>query len=847
MYKIYLAPHSHYDAVWAFTKEDYLYINIEQILKQAVDLIKKTDYRFLIEQTVLLEEVERRNPNLFIELTKFIKQGKIEIAPGEYLMADTMIPGGETLVRSILFGKRYVNEKFGVDIQVMWGADSFGFNAQLPQIYRSSGYKYFAFRRGVSEDKPSEFWWQGLDGTKLLTHWMPLGYRAGLDIFNLETSFDKLKEAAATTYILMPSGSGSVPPQPLTSRRVKKWNRTHHDSEMRITGPTDFFRGLEGEASKLEVRKGELYSGKYSQVFPNTCSSRMWIKQDMRKYEHMILSCEKWVTVAWLLGVPYPVDEFRDNWKKVLWGAFHDVIPGTGMDEGYKEAKENFAYLQVHMSQILNDFLNTIAKNLRMPEDIIVFNPLSWSVRNWVEVDLVFERGRIKRIGGLKSGAEEIDIEILEFSLYKDGSFQTAKLGFVADVPPFGFRTYKILFRRIHKTQIGQHLKVAGDAIENRFFKIVVDPSNGLIDVYHNGKRLAGGNELMVEEETGDLYYHHQNLEQAFKTENDQGVTFGKFGLKKFKISKTPLRCVIDIESEYYSMVWPYRFLDKLRPVLWRHNFISISKKIIVYKDIPRIDFFTTVNNRHPQMRMRVRFDSDVHSSKYQAEIQFGVVSRRVNRKLDPRDKWVEKPCGIYPALNWIDYSDRERGITIINRGIPAHEIRDDAIYLTLLRSVHMLSTDGDTGPAIPTPDAQEFRTYTFEYALFPHEKDWKESKAFKQAHEFNSNLMGFQLPSVKSTKTFSSHTSFVEIRPDNLILVAFKKAESSNDVILRFYETKGESTNGEILFFKEPLFVKRANLLEEDEQEIQFQGKIIKLRVRAFEIVTLKIRFGQQ
>ena len=146
---IYLVPHTHYDAIWSFTKEDYFYINMLLILKEVAELVEKTDYKFLIEQTFLLEELERRYPELFSKITKQIKEGKIEVADGEYLMADTMLPDGETLIREILIGKRYVKEKFGVDVPVMWQADSFGLNAQLPQIYKKSGYKYVAFRRGI--------------------------------------------------------------------------------------------------------------------------------------------------------------------------------------------------------------------------------------------------------------------------------------------------------------------------------------------------------------------------------------------------------------------------------------------------------------------------------------------------------------------------------------------------------------------------------------------------------------------------------------------------------------------------------------------------------------------------
>ena len=103
---IFLVPHTHYDAIWVFNKEDYYYINIELILKQAIDLIKKTDYKFLIEQTFLLEQVEANYPQLFSEVKKFAKENRIEVAGGQYLLCDVMLPNGEVLIREILEGKR---------------------------------------------------------------------------------------------------------------------------------------------------------------------------------------------------------------------------------------------------------------------------------------------------------------------------------------------------------------------------------------------------------------------------------------------------------------------------------------------------------------------------------------------------------------------------------------------------------------------------------------------------------------------------------------------------------------------------------------------------------------------
>ena len=259
---VYFVPHTHYDAIWVFTKEDYFYINIDLILRQVVKLLEtQKEYKFMVEQTYLLEELERRYPELFKKIAKYIRNGRIEIADGEYLMPDTMLPHGETLIRQILFGKQYVKERFGTDVPVMWQADSFGLNAQLPQIYRKSDYKYLAFRRGCPEKNPSDFIWEGLDGTRIISHFMPLGYRAGMDLERLDQSYKELKEVSAVPCMLMPSGSGVTLPQPDTVSAVKMWNKSHK-VKMRIANPVEFFENLRRYAKKLPVRRGEMYSGR---------------------------------------------------------------------------------------------------------------------------------------------------------------------------------------------------------------------------------------------------------------------------------------------------------------------------------------------------------------------------------------------------------------------------------------------------------------------------------------------------------------------------------------------------------------------------------------------------------
>jgi alpha-mannosidase len=842
---VYLVPLSHYDVIWVFTKEDYYYINIDLILRKVVEiLVKNKDYKFMIEQVYLLEEVERRYPELFEKLDDFIRKGRIEVADGEYLMADTMLPNGETLVREILYGKRYVNEKFGVEVPVMWQADSFGLNAQLPQIYRKSKYKYIAFRRGCFENSPTEFLWEGLDGTKIISYFLPLGYRAGMDLQKLDESYETLRKLSSTPCILMPSGSGGFVPQEDTTKVVRKWNENHR-VKMRIATPSEYFKELEKYADKFTIRRGEMFSGRYSEVFPDVASSRIWLKQSLRKYENKLIDFEKFASINYIFEKKYYPGILRNCWEKIMFLGFHDVAPGTGMDSGYEEAKQHIGFLNTQLGCLTPMTLKSLIANdvdKKVNGDVVVFNPLSWDVTNWVEVNLDFDLGKIRNLSCLKSGDDEIDIAMLHYSKYKDGSYEKATIGFFANVPATGYRVYKILGKK-QKAKKLRSLKINGNVVENKFFKLHFDFSSGLIDVFEDGKKVCNGNDLVIEAEIGDLYYHREPLGIPLRTESGEGVTFGSFRAKNFWIDKSPLRVVINILTDYYSLRWPYKMTDRLKPLIWKHQFIRFKKEIIVYRDLPRIDFVTRVDNRHPRMRLRVRFDTDIDNKEYTCENQFGAVKRKTNQYyLDTKD-WVEQSSGVSPSLNWVDYSNKDGGITVLNKGTPENEVRDKSVYITLLRAVDILSCDGVAGPAIPVPDASEKKKYDFIYSLYPHKGSWQEAKSYKQGHEFNNTLIAIQ---TLNREKYRPENSFLKAEPDNIIVSAIKKAEEDDGIIVRLYEAIGQKTEATITLFKASQKVEVLNFLEEHDEEfdkkVMVKGSKIKMNVKPFEIVTIKI-----
>lgn len=855
---IFLVPHTHYDAIWAFNKEDYFYINTELILKNAVNLAKQTaDYKFTIEQTFLLEYVENNYPSLFSEIKDLIKRDKFEIASGQYLLADAMIPHGEVMIKEIAEGKKYVKDKFAKDIVVGWGADEFGFNAQWPQILKGCGYRFFAFRRGADSRKPSEFIWQGLDGSQVLCHWMPLGYRAGLDLEKLHESYKALKQHAATGSILMPSGSGVTLPQPETSEAVKEWNEKNGGTaKMIISTPSEFFNELEKKGAKFNVRKGEMYSGRVSEVFPNSTSSRMWIKQGAKMYENALLTLERWNAIGTLMGCSDFSEQLAKYWRNMLFIAMHDAVPGTGIDEVYNEIREIFHSAGDTILKSVRDCMRSVAGRVREQGagvgggSVIVFNSLPWEVHDWVECTLEFAEGQVKGIRYLRSGNETFEVDILEYSLHPDKSTKNVTVGFLAKVPALGFRTFEI----VAGNSMNMTTTLTRDtSFSTGQFDIRVDPETGIIQVQQGGEDLFAGNELRLEEELGDLYYHQDTL-GLMKSETGKGIKYGAFKAENYEVDKGKIRNVVKFKSKYYALKWPYRLTEKHKPMIYRHNFLDVEKEIVIYRDMDRIDFVTRIDDRHPHSRIRVQFDAPTESGQYYwCGTQFGAIRRKADLYYKKDEKgWKEKPSGVFPSFEWVDCSDRNnnKGISLLHQGTPSHEVRDGKLYLTLSRSIVLLSADGIMGPCIPTPNANEMGLQTFRYSILPHRKSWKEAKTYLRAAELNMPLAAMQLirdEQEHPERTLESPYSFLEIEPQNILLSTLKKsaADRREAIIVRIFETEGRKSIARLHFGRQVRKVHHLDLLENELDKGTDIGRdIVELEVPPFKIITLKVQF---
>ncbi len=178
---VHMVGQSHIDVAWKW--------RYEQTRKKAMVTFRKAvfhakkfpgTYCFALSEPILLEWIREDYPDLFKEIQEAVKAGGIELVGGSYVEPDVMMPSGEAMVRTRLYGQRYYRDYFGQLADVEWFLDSFGYNYGVPQILVKSGAKYF-WTSKITWNRQTvfpfvDFWWQGVDGTQILTTNFNMGY-----------------------------------------------------------------------------------------------------------------------------------------------------------------------------------------------------------------------------------------------------------------------------------------------------------------------------------------------------------------------------------------------------------------------------------------------------------------------------------------------------------------------------------------------------------------------------------------------------------------------------------------------------------------------------------------------
>jgi alpha-mannosidase len=846
----YLVPHTHWEGAVFITREDYLESGLVNIARALKMLKQYPDYKFALDQVAYYKPFLERYPEEEASFRKFIAEGRLQLVGGMDNMPDDNMPPGELFVRNILYGKGYTRDKLGVEITSGWLLDTFGHNAQLPQLLKLGGFHSLWFSRGVSSlDVPSEFFWEGLDGTKIPAFWLPAGY--GL-LYESPKTFPEFSDFLKSRFDLLTpfsrgpnrvglSGADVSAPEEHVPSLVSEFNKSggaHFTVKLAV--PAEF-EAVVSKRPNLPVIKGEL-----NPIFQGIYSSRIEVKQWTRDLTRILTTAEKLGALSNWLGNPTDDSMLWRAWEPTIFNQTHDLASGVMSDRVYKDSIRGFEFANSIGNEMVENRLETLSSKIDTRGEgtsLVIFNPLGWKRTDIVEGNLFISDRGVRNIRLLDPDDKEVPLQVLETVRAGDGGLTQLKLLFIAkDVPALGYSVYHAVPSRGPDTPNlpdpdrwfgGWTTSTAmrdTDSIENEFYRVSFNMWTGAI----TGLRLTSdsteflsgpANVIAREYDGGDFWELYGGLNGgrliSMKTKHyppKPGMAFfsnqqvGGSG----KIQHGP------VFSEYSV----------------NHAFGNghFETSVRLYKGIQRVNISTKILNNEKHVRYRALFPTSIQNGQHVAEIPFGA---------------TERPLGIeLPAQNWMDYGDSSKGLALLNRGLPGNNVAEGTLMLSLLRSATIGAYASEPGagydPGMSSETGLELGTpLTLQYALVPHTGNWKDAGIYRSGWEFNHPLL------IKKTTAhpgvLPKRWGLLEVSEPNVVVSALKPGQEAS-VILRVYEASGKSSAGVKVRIQAPVTTAHeCNLIEDTGRKLEVSNDTLQFDLRPFEIKTFKLQLRRE
>ncbi len=776
--KVSCIGHTHIDVAWRWTLEQTREKS-QRTFSSVVEMMKKyPDYTFMSSQPQLFKYLKEDSPELYKEIQRLVKEGRFEMEGSMWLEADCNLSSGESLVRQIIFGKRFFKEEFGVDNKSVWLPDVFGYSAAMPQIMRKSGIdKFVTSKIGWNETNRmpyDTFNWQGIDGSKVFTYfmtavertknfekmnWRPK-YTAELTPAFVQGTWDRYNPKPLTNEVLMPFGHGDGGGGP-EDRYLETFQRLKHGingcPQVKWETSASFLERLRQKLennNRLPTWVGELYL----EFHRGTYTSQAKNKRNNRKSELLYQNTELVSSMAQrLLGDEYPQDKLNEGWECILLNQFHDIIPGSSIRSVYERCDEDYKKVIGSATELEAKAYKSLLSNIGTKGGIAVFNQNSFESNGYVNYG-----GKTYRVNGIPSKGYKV-VSLDEASpVYKLDGKHLETSNYIVD-----FNDEYVITRLYDKLNARDVLRDGGRANYIEAFEdYPYEYDAWEISKYYTEKRYEVNDVSAVEF-------------------IDEGARFG-----------------FEITRKFYNSI--------------------IKQKIYFYDGSNRIDFDTYADWHQEHLMLKAAFDVDVNSDKATYEIQFGSVERPVHKNTS----WDSAKFEVC-AHKYIDYADYGYGVSLLNDCKYGHNIENGTMKLSMFKCATHPDPEADKG--------EHFFTYT----LFPHADNYREAGTVQLAYELNCPLKAFAVAEQKGK--LPEEYSFIGCNSDNFIIETVKKAEAEDALVIRGYEAYNKRTNVKLDLGFDIKRAYICDLLENDLEELEIKNNSVQFTAKPFEIVTIK------
>lgn len=369
--EVIMAGHSHIDVAWLWTVRE-VERKAERTFSNTLMLMDyDPNYRFTQSQAVLYDMIKKNNPDLYERIREKVKSGQWEVVGNAWVEADTNIASGESLIRQLLYGREFFRKEFGVDSDIYWLPDCFGFTWALPQIIARSGMKYFVTTKLASNDTNefphSLFRWRSHSGHEVLSYFQKTHYQGDYIPQYVKTTWDwnaqrQIVDTTLGMYGYGDGGSGGTTAMIDSGYAVRQMPGLPKSQMGRVDA---FFPKIEGHYDELPVYNDELYYENHRGTF----TSQAFVKKNNRRGEFLLRNAELATVLA---GVDYDKEELERVWKLLLINQFHDIMPGTSIPQVYENCRKEYAQMHRAGEALLAKAVEALNAQIPAPKDSYV-------------------------------------------------------------------------------------------------------------------------------------------------------------------------------------------------------------------------------------------------------------------------------------------------------------------------------------------------------------------------------------------------------------------------------------------------------------------------------------------
>lgn len=761
---LYMIGNAHLDVVWLWNWQEGLQA-VKATFRSALDRMNEDPaFVFSCSSACYYEWVEQNCPAMFAEIVQRVAEGRWELVGGWWTQPDCNIPCGESFVRQGLYGQRYFQEKFGKTATLGYNVDSFGHHGMLPQILKKCGLDHYVFMRPMPLEKglPGRlFNWRAPDGSQVLTYRIPYEYCSGGAALrqNVDRLLCELKDGPAALMLFYGVGNHGGGPTQENLVSIHEMNADPGLPKLQMSRVDRFFGDIAGQ--DFPVVQDDLQhhaSGCYSVNSP--------VKRQNMLAEQALLTAERWSSIATALGKqPYPQDLLQ-GWKSTLFNQFHDILAGTSLPSAYDDAAVSYGEA-IHIgARALNSAVQAISWDIHIPLDtamrpIVVFNPHMWEADLPVELEV---RGLTNDHFCLEdSQGQVIPAQRIASEATVNGQ---SRLLFVAKLPSLGYEVYKLY---THLAVAPQQIPVSAtdSTLENAHLRVAFNPATGgMSSLWHKASGLEvlrrEGARLCVLEDKTDTWSHNN-----FKFDRLLGEMKPVYVRK---VEEGPVRSTIRVCSQYGESF--------------------VTQDFRLYAALPHVEVKTVIDWRAEQTMLKVKFPVNFNFRRPTIEIPYGHIEKSANGEEEPGQGFIDMQGEHFQA-------GKMAGLALCNDSKFSYSLDVDEMAITLLKNAVYAHHDPKQLDPVQTYRYIERGLQEMTYTILPHVGSWKDVGLAKRALELKKRA--FALMETYHPGRQPQRNTFAAIDREEVTLTALKQAEDGQGLILRGYETTGNTVEATI------------------------------------------------